>query len=226
MNMKPKLAHQRKRPRYKKKAHVSSGPKSGAAPQDTNADDFAEDESDTPDMESRTAEAEAAYQFAGQIEDPNPPSPESPPEPGTAVPAAETAEEAAGQAPDPQAQRREQERLRREQERERREQERREMQRRDQERRERERILELRSLNVDSICGKAWEIYSAEVKEEGVELFPDNDARELAKRSFRLSEIFLVEEARLRKLRSEPVPAEAPPAADAAPAAPEASAGE
>ncbi len=49
---------------------------------------------------------------------------------------------------------------------------------------------------------------------------------ELAKRSFRLSEIFLVEEARLRKLRSEPVPAEAPPAADAAPAAPEVPAGE
>ena len=119
-----------------------------------------------------------------------------------------------GQQLDPAAQRREQERMRRDQERDRRENERkerdrrenerREQQRKEQERRERERVMELRSLDVDSICNRAWEIYSAEVKEEGVELFPDNDARELCKRSFRLAEIFLLEEARLRKLRSEP----------------------
>ena len=46
---------------------------------------------------------------------------------------------------------------------------------------------------------KAWDIYLAEVSEEGVELFPDNDARELARRSFRLAEIFLQEELRVRR---------------------------
>jgi hypothetical protein len=130
---------------------------------------------------------------------------------------------------DPAAIRREQERMRREQERERRDNERKERERRDnerrdqqkreQERRERERIQELRSLDVDSICNKAWDIYSAEVKEEGVELFPDNDARELCKRSFRLAEIFLLEEARLRRLRNEPMTEPAPESA--APAASE-----
>jgi hypothetical protein len=133
---------------------------------------------------------------------------------------------------DPAAIRREQERMRRDQERDRRENERkerdrrenerREQQKREQDRRERERIMEMRSLDVDSICNKAWDIYSAEVKEEGVELFPDNDARELCKRSFRLAEIFLLEEARLRKLRSEPLPelSPEPPAAVGEPAAP------
>jgi hypothetical protein len=124
--------------------------------------------------------------------------------------------------------RRDQERDRREnerKERERRENERRDQQKKEQERRERERIMELRNLDVDSICSKAWEIYSAEVKEEGVELFPDNDARELCKRSFRLAELFLLEESRLRKLRSEPLPPESAPSAepvtsDSSPAAP------
>ena len=52
---------------------------------------------------------------------------------------------------------------------------------------------------MDDLCKKAWEVYLAEVSEEGVELFPDNDARELARRSFRLAEIFLLEELRARR---------------------------
>jgi hypothetical protein len=57
---------------------------------------------------------------------------------------------------------------------------------------------------VDELCKKAWDIYLAEVSEEGVELFPDNDARELARRSFRLAEIFLQEELRARRPPSPP----------------------
>jgi hypothetical protein len=52
---------------------------------------------------------------------------------------------------------------------------------------------------ADDLCKKAWDIYLAEVSEEGVELFPDNDARELARRSFRLAEIFMQEEMRVRR---------------------------
>ena len=52
---------------------------------------------------------------------------------------------------------------------------------------------------MDDLCKLARDIYLAEVSEEGVELFPDNDARELARRSFRLAEIFLIEELRARR---------------------------
>jgi len=45
---------------------------------------------------------------------------------------------------------------------------------------------------------KAWKIYLAEVSEEGIALINDQDAREIARRCFRLSEIFLDEQARQR----------------------------
>lgn len=44
----------------------------------------------------------------------------------------------------------------------------------------------------------AWKIYLAEVSEEGVALIGDMDARDLAKRCFRLAEIFLEEQSRRR----------------------------
>lgn len=42
----------------------------------------------------------------------------------------------------------------------------------------------------------AWKIYLAEISEEGVALIGDKDAKELAKRCFRLAEIFLEERSR------------------------------
>jgi hypothetical protein len=53
-----------------------------------------------------------------------------------------------------------------------------------------------RKLDPDKVAKNAWKIYLAEVSEEGVALIADNDARELARRCFRLSEIFLEEEDR------------------------------
>ncbi len=44
----------------------------------------------------------------------------------------------------------------------------------------------------------AWKIYLAEVSEEGVALIGDNDAKDLARRCFRLAEIFLEEQGRRR----------------------------
>ncbi len=122
-------------------------------------------------------------------------------------------------------QRRQQEQARRDQERVRREDETRRRQQ-DQARREAE---ERARLPTDDLCKKAWDIYLAEVSEEGVELFPDNDARELARRSFRLAEIFLLEEIRARRpppppSREESKPAEgggdSPQSTDAAPEPP------
>ena len=46
----------------------------------------------------------------------------------------------------------------------------------------------------EKVAKNAWKIFLAEVSEEGVALIGDNDARELARRCFRLSEIFLEEE--------------------------------
>lgn len=46
------------------------------------------------------------------------------------------------------------------------------------------------------VAKNAWKIFLAEVGEEGVALIGDNDARELARRCFRLSEIFLEEEGK------------------------------
>ena len=103
-------------------------------------------------------------------------------------------------------QRRQQEQARRDQERVRREEETRRRQQ-EQARREAE---ERAGLPKDDLCKKAWEVYLAEVSEEGVELFPDNDARELARRSFRLAEIFLLEELRVRRPPPPPAPQREP----------------
>lgn len=53
-----------------------------------------------------------------------------------------------------------------------------------------------RKLDPEKVAKNAWKIYLSEVSEEGVALIGDNDARELARRCFRLSEIFLEEEER------------------------------
>jgi hypothetical protein len=53
-----------------------------------------------------------------------------------------------------------------------------------------------RKLDPEKLAKNAWKIFLAEVSEEGVALIGDNDARELARRCFRLSEIFLEEENR------------------------------
>lgn len=51
-------------------------------------------------------------------------------------------------------------------------------------------------LDSDQVSKKAWRIYLSEVSEEGLALINDQDARELSRRSFRMAEIFLEEEAR------------------------------
>ena len=51
-------------------------------------------------------------------------------------------------------------------------------------------------LDPETLSNKAWKIYLAEVSEEGVALIGDQDARELARRCFRLAEIFIEEQAR------------------------------
>jgi hypothetical protein len=53
-----------------------------------------------------------------------------------------------------------------------------------------------RKVAPDKVAKNAWKIYLAEVSEEGVALIGDSDARELARRCFRLAEIFLEEEDR------------------------------
>jgi hypothetical protein len=51
-----------------------------------------------------------------------------------------------------------------------------------------------RKPDPSKVAKNAWKIFLAEVSEEGVALIGDNDARELARRCFRLSEIFIEEE--------------------------------
>jgi hypothetical protein len=48
------------------------------------------------------------------------------------------------------------------------------------------------------LAQRAWKIYLSEVSEEGVALVGDNDAKELARRCFRLAEIFIEEQTRRR----------------------------
>jgi hypothetical protein len=50
----------------------------------------------------------------------------------------------------------------------------------------------------DAMAKLAWKIYLSEVSEEGVALIGDNDAKELARRCFRLAEIFLDEQGKRR----------------------------
>lgn len=52
---------------------------------------------------------------------------------------------------------------------------------------------------AEEVSKRAWKIYLAEISEEGVALVSDNDARDLARRCFRLAEIFLDEEARRKQ---------------------------
>jgi hypothetical protein len=53
-------------------------------------------------------------------------------------------------------------------------------------------------IDPESLAKSAWKIYLAEISEEGVALIGDNDARDLARRCFRLAEIFMEEQTRHR----------------------------
>jgi hypothetical protein len=53
-------------------------------------------------------------------------------------------------------------------------------------------------VDPDLLAKFAWKIYLSEVSEEGVALVGDNDAKELARRCFRLAEIFIEEQSRRR----------------------------
>jgi len=53
-------------------------------------------------------------------------------------------------------------------------------------------------IDPEDLAKMAWKIYLAEVSEEGVALIGDNDAKDLARRCFRLAEIFIEEQARRR----------------------------
>ena len=112
-------------------------------------------------------------------------------------------QQAAQQRREAEQARRDAEQARREQERQRRDEDQRRRQAEQQRRESQDRAL----LPIDDLCQKAWQIFLAEVGEEGVELFPDNEARELTRRSFRLAEIFMQEELRVRR----PAPPAAPP---------------
>lgn len=52
------------------------------------------------------------------------------------------------------------------------------------------------ALDPEEVSKRAWKIYLGEVSEEGLALINDNTAREMAKRSFRLAEIFIEEQSR------------------------------
>ena len=53
-------------------------------------------------------------------------------------------------------------------------------------------------VNVDpkELGKKAWQLYRADIAEEGIALVKDDDGRKLAQRSFDLAKIFLEERAR------------------------------
>lgn len=51
-------------------------------------------------------------------------------------------------------------------------------------------------VDPDELSKKAWKIFLGEVNEDGLALMDDNSTREVAKRSFRVAEIFLQEEIR------------------------------
>ena len=53
-------------------------------------------------------------------------------------------------------------------------------------------------IDAELLAERAWKIYLSEVSEEGVALIGDNDAKELARRCFRLAEIFIEEQGRRR----------------------------
>lgn len=51
-------------------------------------------------------------------------------------------------------------------------------------------------LDPEDLAKKAWKIFQSEVAEEGLALIGEQDARELSRKSFRLAEVFLEEQAR------------------------------
>lgn len=53
-------------------------------------------------------------------------------------------------------------------------------------------------IDPEQLAKSAWKIFLAEVSEEGVALIGDNDAKDLARRCFRLAEIFIEEQSRRR----------------------------
>jgi hypothetical protein len=53
-------------------------------------------------------------------------------------------------------------------------------------------------IDPELLTKMAWKVYLAEVSEEGVALIGDNDAKDLARRCFRLAEIFIEEQFRRR----------------------------
>jgi hypothetical protein len=53
-------------------------------------------------------------------------------------------------------------------------------------------------IDPELLTKMSWKIYLAEVSEEGVALIGDNDAKDLARRCFRLAEIFIEEQSRRR----------------------------
>jgi len=53
-------------------------------------------------------------------------------------------------------------------------------------------------IDPDVLATRAWKIYLSEVSEEGVALIGDTDAKELARRCFKLAEIFIEEQGRRR----------------------------
>ena len=53
-------------------------------------------------------------------------------------------------------------------------------------------------IDPEVLATRAWKIYLSEVSEEGVALIGDTDAKELARRCFKLAEIFIEEQARRR----------------------------
>ena len=54
-------------------------------------------------------------------------------------------------------------------------------------------------LDDKKVAQRAWKIFLGEVGEEGLALIADKDARELARRSLRVAEIYSQEEATLYK---------------------------
>ncbi len=126
-------------------------------------------------------------------------------------------QQAAQQRREAEQARREAEQARREQERLRRDEDQRRRQAEQARRENQDRAL----LPIDDLCTKAWQIFLAEVGEEGVELFPDNEARELTRRSFRLAEIFMQEELRVRRPPAPPAPPQREPQAPREPRSPQ-----
>lgn len=212
----------RKRPRrYKGRPGVSSGPN---ASDSTDMDPNTEESSGELPMEvvqeiaeavmaEQAADAQASEHAAPANDLPLTESTSNRPPRDAQGPPVNRREQEQQQRREQEQQRREQEAQRRQQEQQRREQERLrredENRRREQDRQRREAEDRAR-MPIDDLCRKAWDIYLAEVSEEGVELFPDNDARELARRSFRLAEIFLQEELRARRPPPPPPPVREP----------------